>query len=431
MPILAMRATRVAAHPNADTLRVYSFEAPGLAPVQIVANAEHVYEVGDVAAVALLGTTLLDGTRIKRAKLRGIESLGMAMGPSDAEPGTDLSEGRCQLESSLGGGRLLKWTSIELLHNVVADVRAKAELAGEPPPCVRYRAKVKLHGTNCAVQVLTDGQVLAQGRNQLLTPEDDNMGFAAWVLEHQPAFAALAAPSRHLVLYGEWCGAGIQRGVSISQIGRKVFAVFAAQLGDHHLEAARLITEPDALGGLVPSHPDVFVLPWCGEAVDVDFASPRAAADALEAAVEAVERNDPWVQEVFGVSGTGEGLVLYPQLESDARDDITALMFKAKGEKHRVRKSKRAVEVDPAVASSIEELVQTFATDARFAQGVTEVCADGATMKAMGAFLKWVNHDIQKESADDLAAAGLEWKQVAKPITSAARAWFVAQVTAL
>jgi len=181
MPIIAMQAKEAARHPNADTLRVYRFEAPGLPSLQIVANEDHVYKIGDVAAVALVGTTMLDGLKIKRAKLRGVESLGMATGPTDAAPGTDLSEGNCQPEVALDGGRLVKWTSIELLHNIRRDALAKAELAGLPPPKVTYRAKVKLHGTNCGVQVLPDGGVVAQGRNMLLTEDADNMGFAAWV----------------------------------------------------------------------------------------------------------------------------------------------------------------------------------------------------------------------------------------------------------
>lgn len=431
MPIIAMRATSAVEHPDADTLRVYTFEAPGHAPRQIVANQDFTYEVGEVAMVALIGTTLLDGVRIERAKLRGVESLGIAMGPTDAEPGTDLSEGRCEPERSLDEGRLVKWTSIELLHNVLGDVRAKAELAGAAPPTIEYRAKVKLHGTNCGVQILPNGGVVAQGRNQLLTEEKDHMGFAAWVLSNVSLFEALAEADRHLILFGEWCGSGIQSGVSISQIGRKIFAVFAAQIGDHLAEAATLITSPEAIAALVPSHPDVHVLPWYGEPVKVSFADPAAAAEALNAAVSAVEDNDPWVQEVFGVAGTGEGIVLYPQLASAARDDITALMFKAKGDKHRVRKSKKAVEIDPEVLRSVEAFVETFATEARFEQGLAEACPDPATMKHMGGFLKWVGQDVKKESAADLESASLEWKQVAKPLTTAARKWFMAKLAAL
>ena len=50
----------------------------------------------------------------------------------------------------------IAWASIELLHNVVRLLTALNE-EGQPFPVVRYRAKVKLHGSNCAVQVGPDG----------------------------------------------------------------------------------------------------------------------------------------------------------------------------------------------------------------------------------------------------------------------------------
>ncbi len=432
MPILAMKVTAVADHPNADSLRVYTLEAPGRAAVQVVANQEHTYAVGDVAMVALAGTTLLDGTAIRPVKLRGVSSRGMAMGPVDAAPGTDLSEGRCQPERSLADGQLLKWTKIELLHNVRGEALARAEALGEPPPVVTYRAKVKLHGTNSGVQVTPDGGVIAQARNRVITPAEDNLGFAAWVLANEPAFAALAR-DRHLTLYGEWCGPGVQRGVAVTRLDRRVFVIFAAMLGDPAREAATLVIEPEALAALAPTHPDVFVLPWHGAPIAIDFADPETAVAKLNAEVEAIESIDPWVRETFGFEGVGEGLVLYPTLGGERatdRDAITSLMFKAKGERHRVRKAGAAVEVDPAVARSIEELVETFVTDARLEQGLAEACPDGASPKALGAFLKWIGQDVRAESGDALAAAGLEWKAVGRAVTHAAKAWFLARARA-
>ncbi|MFK7990445.1 MAG: RNA ligase family protein [Sandaracinaceae bacterium] len=348
------------------------------------------------------------------------------MGVVDEPAGTDLSEGRCQPERAFGKGRVLKWSSIELLHNIKAHVVAQAALEGQSPPTVTYRAKVKLHGTNAAVQVHPDGTVVAQGRNHVLTEASDNLGFAAWVMANYDAFAAVARSGEPLIFYGEWCGPGIQRGVSVTRLDRKVFAVFAAQLGDHHETEATLLIEPDAIAARVPEHPDVFVLPWYAEPIDVPFDAPETAADTLNRLVAEVEQNDPWVQEVFGIAGTGEGIVLYPQIDSSARGAITALLFKAKGEKHRVRKAKQAVEVDPEVARSVEAFVATFATEGRFAQGVSEVCAGPPAMKDMGAFLRWVGQDVRKESADDLAAAGLEWKQINKAVTAVAKQWFIA-----
>jgi hypothetical protein len=78
------------------------------------------------------------------------------------------------------------WPSIELLHNVVRTLGHLYEL-GRPLPVVEYRAKVKLHGSNYAVQV-TDAGVAAQSRTALLTAEADYKGFAGWVRCHEAYF---------------------------------------------------------------------------------------------------------------------------------------------------------------------------------------------------------------------------------------------------
>lgn len=66
----------------------------------------------------------------------------------------------------------------------------------------------KLDGTNAAVLVLDDGTVAAQSRKRLITPDDDNFGFARWVADNAGALTDILGPGRH---FGEWWGAGIQR----------------------------------------------------------------------------------------------------------------------------------------------------------------------------------------------------------------------------
>lgn len=83
----------------------------------------------------------------------------------------------------------------------------------------------KLDGTNAAVQVVLraedtgdDGTVVtvddvvysvaAQSRNRLITPQDDNHGFARWVYENAELLARTLGPGLH---FGEWWGQGIQR----------------------------------------------------------------------------------------------------------------------------------------------------------------------------------------------------------------------------
>jgi hypothetical protein len=66
----------------------------------------------------------------------------------------------------------------------------------------------KLDGTNACVVISEDGSVLAQSRNRMITPEDDNYGFARWVADNSEALVEILGVGYH---YGEWWGAGIQR----------------------------------------------------------------------------------------------------------------------------------------------------------------------------------------------------------------------------
>lgn len=447
MSILAMTVTRVQDHPNADSLRVYELDAPGVSGLVVVANLERAYAVGEVVAVARVGAVLADGTKIRKTRLRGVDSFGMALGPVDAAPGEDLSARfglavvpepteRPALAPNVS---LAKWASIEQLHAVRFALQQRLELTGDPLPRVAYRAKVKVDGTNGAIHALPDAPgFAAQSRTRLLGPDDDNYGFAAWA--HGAAAelcAGLHARLGRAVVYGEWCGRGIQKRTAISRVERNVFAVFAVQLGDPARETTRLVVDPQRLRALLPEHPDVFVLPWHGEAVELDFADPehlRAGAERIEAMVAEVETTDPWVAEVFGLRGLGEGVVLYPVegVAWDAeggtdRDRYVDLMFKAKGEEHRVNRQKRAVQIDPEVARSVDEFVALVVTPARLEQGLEQVLGGRMDLRRMGDLLQWVGHDVRKESAAELAAAGLEWKQVAKAVGQAAQRWYKAE----
>ena len=91
-----------------------------------------------------------------------------------------------------------------------------------------------------------------------------------------------------------------------------------------------------------------------------------------------------------------------------------------------VRK-KAPAQLDPEVAKSVEEFVSIVGTDARFAQGLTTVCPDGPDIRQLGAFLQWVAADVRKECQAELDAAGLSWKQVGKPLSARAKAFFLAK----
>lgn len=442
MSIVAMKVLSVAPHPDADALRVYRFGLAEGEPVIVVANLETTYEVGDVVAVARVGATLKDGTRIRKARLRGVDSFGMAMGKTDAALGTDLTKQFGELSAAGGAADVpvVRWTSIELLHSLRRTLTATHALDGTALPVIDYRTKVKLDGTNAAVHALPDG-FAAQSRTKLLTPDDDNHGFARWLYGDASAWAsALHERMGRAVIFGEWAGQGIQKRTAVATLERPIFAVFAVQLGDPNTQTARIIVDPLRLGELLPEHPDVHVLPWYGDVLRLDFGDAdalRASAEVINTMVDDVEIRDPWVAEVFGKEGIGEGLVLYPvagaQTEPDERgsmdrDRTAALMFKAKGEKHRVARQKKSAQIDPEVAASIDDFVAMMVTPARLEQGLTEAIGGELLMTRMGEFLQWVAGDVRRESVAELEAAGLAWKQVGRAVGVAAKTWFQGRV---
>lgn len=80
----------------------------------------------------------------------------------------------------------------------------------------------KIDGTNACIIIEEDKLVGCQSRNRIITPEDDNYGFAGWVNENKDFLINLLGNGYH---YGEWWGRGIQRRYGMQ---RKVFSLFNA-----------------------------------------------------------------------------------------------------------------------------------------------------------------------------------------------------------
>jgi hypothetical protein len=228
-------------------------------------------------------------------------------------------------------------------------------------------------------------------------------------------------------IFGEWCGPGIMKGTAINQIPNKVFAIFAIQVGVG--DEALLIVDPVKIESLMGSRPsDIYVLPWCCETFAIDFsefATLQEIADTLNKYVEEIEPCDPWVKATFGIEGTAEGAVYYPSDGTDIQRSIFSdFTFKAKGEKHKVVKTKESVQISPEVAENAAQFAKMFATEARFEQGLAAIGGD-SNVRNTGLFLKWIGQDIKKESESELEASGLAWDQVQREISTLARTWFI------
>ena len=75
-------------HPNADRLRVCVVDVGDGKPSQIVCGAPNV-AAGQTVAVAKPGAVMPDGTRLGKAKLRGVESNGMILAEDEVAIGTE------------------------------------------------------------------------------------------------------------------------------------------------------------------------------------------------------------------------------------------------------------------------------------------------------------------------------------------------------
>lgn len=330
------------------------------------------------------------------------------------------------------------WPSIESFHAIRKFTHAKPNLIPGETTKVAYKGKVKLHGTNAGIQCHSDGKVIAQSRENLLI-DRDNSGFAAWVTSKKSFFSELGKKFGNIIVYGEWCGAGIQSGVAISQIGKKVFAIFAIvympTMEDQSL--TDMIFEPSEIEGMlkIPEElsSEIKVLPWHGSSFTVNWGLPAEDPSLLECVeninrtVKEVEDNDPWVEANFGVKGTGEGLVYFPILSiKDYRKHFSNLCFKAKGEKHQTVRAK-AASVTPEKAAGVTEFVSLVLTEARLNQGVEKGCEGEFSKKKIPAFISWVCQDVYKECQGELEASVLHWSQVQKDITNAARTWYLSK----
>lgn len=83
-----------------------------------------------------------------------------------------------------------------------------------------FHISEKIDGTNACIIITEDAQVGAQSRTRLITPENDNYGFASWVYNNAPQLFEDLGPGHH---FGEWWGQGIQRGYDLKE---KRFSLF-------------------------------------------------------------------------------------------------------------------------------------------------------------------------------------------------------------
>ncbi|WP_290738345.1 RNA ligase family protein [Haliea sp.] len=310
----------------------------------------------------------------------------------------------------------VKFGKIEQFRNVVKQVRDYCSYHNKPLPTIDFNGTVKLHGTNAAVGVDEYGNLFCQSRSRVITPDDDNFGFANFVMDNKHYFESLLGflcyreDVDSCILYGEWCGSNIQKGVALSELD-KMFVVFDGKGfrgGDEFKLNVNLIDLDNQYNVY-----NINEFPTYN--VTVDFNNPEDIVNTLTSITERVEKECP-VGKHFNVSGVGEGVVWTSDFKGND------LRFKVKGEKHSVSKVKKLVSVDPEVVESVKNFVDYAVTENRLEQGLQEV---GLDQNKIGMFIGWVNKDINKEEKDVLDKNGLTMKQVGGKVSDKARNFYL------
>jgi hypothetical protein len=282
---------------------------------------------------------------------------------------------------------------------------------------ITFTGKVKLHGTNAAVGYdrLSD-TFWVQSRKRVITPEDDNYGFATWVSQHQDSwlsnlrFLSEALSADRLVVFGEWAGKGINQGASICNLANKNFFVIEVYILDQDsnfvcgpLQAVNLPIKNTSLEGSVHHIHNFQLFSLTGNFTSEE--NYKQFAETVETLTLDVENNCPVASE-FGVNGTGEGIVW--------TSHCGKFRFKSKGPKHSTVDRKIKPPKDPAFEIRLNELLRSVVTDARIHQAISEVAQGEASSKHIGSLIKWVVNDVLKEDSDVIAEFGFEVKDFTK-----------------
>jgi phenylalanyl-tRNA synthetase beta chain len=122
-------------HPDADRLRVCTvqLDGDGGPPVGIVCGAPNV-AAGQTVAVARPGATMPDGSKLRRAKLRGVASDGMILSEGELEIGTG-GEGILVLDDLLIDAELAPGTPLDRVLPISFEV-LELEITPNRPDCL-------------------------------------------------------------------------------------------------------------------------------------------------------------------------------------------------------------------------------------------------------------------------------------------------------
>lgn len=333
----------------------------------------------------------------------------------------------------------ISYPKIQQFRNIVANINRQITFTGlddngdaiyDPSikkPTLTFSGTVKLHGTNASVCFNSENGFWIQSRQNIITVDKDNAGFAFFAESYKIELCSLLddlidknqidTKIYTVSIYGEWAGKGIQKGVGISQLD-KAFYVFGVKVSKPQDEefSDYWIDSSDVRN----AECRIFnVEDYETYSIDVDFNMPQLAQNKFAEITEKVENECP-ISKAFGIeNGLGEGVVWSVEYKDSVH------RFKVKGDKHSVTRVKKLASVDVEKLKSIQEFVEYSVTENRFKQAIENIFGkDDLDVRKMGDFIRWFVKDIASEEMDTMVDNGLEPKDVNKYISTRVREMF-------
>lgn len=345
--------------------------------------------------------------------------------------------------------KMIKYPSTPQFREIVGDINRHNNFVGldengdaiydpsRPKPIIKFIGTVKLHGTSAGVLFNNKSGLWVQSRTNIITPQSDNAGFAFFVESKKESFIKLIKDIslkynidldlNTVGIYSEWAGAGIQKGVGITNIEKSCF-IYGIKVSPI-VETEEELKENPAYwidySGFSDNDNKIYnILDFKTFEIEIDFNKPELSQNKIIDMTLEVEAECP-VAKSFGFPNTiGEGIVFSYIDERGVR-----IFFKSKGDKHAgVSKVKTLKPVDDVRVQKCIDLAEKLTPSWRLEQMLNETfdILNGGQIdvKQMGTYLKAVMGDIIKEELLTISDAGLEIKDISKYVSEIARNFF-------
>ena len=340
--------------------------------------------------------------------------------------------------------KIIKFPSIEQYRTIVKNVISHSEYEGvdengtnvynklKSKPILDFIGTVKLHGTNAGISYNHVSGLWFQSRENIITPQKDNAGFAMAYYSHQDELINmiknialvndLSLHTNTITIYFEWIGKGIQKDVAVSELEKCAVVIGCKVSNFDETVKAYWVNHKDIKNEEIK----IFnILDFKLFNISIDFNNPLLSQNEIIDMTISVENECPF-GKAFGISNIGEGIVFTCDYKENR------YIFKSKGEKHQRSHVKTLNIVDVDKLNIVNEIAKKVTPEWRLNQGIMEVfnILNGGEIdiKKTGDYIRWVISDITKEDLDIISESGFSLKDVSKKISDITKNYLFKQL---